>query len=113
MFSLRWNVQEFQVAHQLLNIQRDILDNLKLKEPIIVATGYDRPNLSFSVYQPKDRNQALSELLRDRYRQSGIIYCATRKNVEALCTQLDQDGFSATRYHAGLDGAPERKGPAG
>ena len=91
------------------NVRKDILDNLKLKEPIIVATGYDRPNLSFSVYQPKDRDQALSELLRDRYRQSGIIYCATRKNVEALCTQLDQDGFSATRYHAGLDAEERRK----
>ena len=50
----------------------------------------------------------LSELLRDRYRQSGIIYCATRKNVETVCTQLDGEGFSVTRYHAGLD-AEERR----
>ena len=91
------------------NVRKDILDNLKLKEPVIVTTGFDRPNLSFSVYQPKDRDQMLSELLRDRYRQSGIIYCATRKNVEAVCSQLDREGFSATRYHAGLDAEERRK----
>ena len=91
------------------NVRKDILDNLKLKEPVTITTGFDRPNLSFSVYQPKDRDETLSELLRDRYRQSGIIYCATRKNVEAVCLQLEQEGFSATRYHAGLDAEERRK----
>ena len=91
------------------NVRKDILENLKLKDPIIVTTGFDRPNLSFSVYQPKDRDEMLSELLRDRYRQSGIIYCATRKNVEAVCSQLEKEGFSATRYHAGLDAEERRK----
>ena len=89
------------------NVRKDILENLKLKDPTIITTGFDRPNLSFSVYQPKDRDKRLSELLRDRYRQSGIIYCATRKNVEAICTQLNGEGFSVTRYHAGLD--PEER----
>ncbi len=91
------------------NVRKDILENLKLKEPVIITTGFDRPNLSFSVYQPKDRDQMLSELLRDRYRQSGIIYCATRKNVEAVCSQLEREGFSATRYHAGLNAEERRK----
>ena len=89
------------------NVRKDILENLQLKEPLTVTTGFDRPNLSFSVYQPKDRDKTLSELLRDRYRQSGIIYCATRKNVEAVCAALDREGFSVTRYHAGL--APEER----
>lgn len=91
------------------NVRRDILENLKLKNPVIITTGFDRPNLSFSVYQPKDRDKTLSELLRDRYRQSGIIYCATRKNVEAVCSQLDGEGFSVTRYHAGLDAEERRR----
>ena len=89
-------------------VRKDILENLKLKTPVIVTTGFDRPNLSFSVYSPKDRDRALSDLLRDRYRQSGIIYCATRKNVEAVCSQLEREGFSVTRYHAGL-GPEERR----
>lgn len=91
------------------NVRKDILDNLQLKAPEIITTGFDRPNLSFSVYQPKDRDRALSELLRDRFRQSGIIYCATRKNVEAVCSQLEQEGFSVTQYHAGLDAEVRRK----
>ena len=91
------------------NVRKDILENLKLNDPAIITTGFDRPNLSFSVYQPKDRDKALSELLRDRYRQSGIIYCATRKNVEAVCAQLDAEGLSVTRYHAGLDTEERRQ----
>ena len=91
------------------NVRKDILDNLDLKDPVIITTGFDRPNLSFSVYQPGDRDQTLSELLRDRYRQSGIIYCATRKTVEAVCSQLERDGFPVTRYHAGLDAEERRK----
>ena len=90
-------------------VRKDILENLKLQTPVIVTTGFDRPNLSFSVYSPGDRDRALSELLRDRYRQSGIIYCATRKNVEAVCSQLDRAGFSVTRYHAGLEPEERRR----
>ena len=90
-------------------VRKDILENLKLKTPVIVTTGFDRPNLSFSVYCPKDRDKALSDLLRDRYRQSGIIYCATRKNVEAVHSKLDREGFSVTRYHAGLEPDERRR----
>ena len=91
------------------NVRKDILENLRLQTPVIVTTGFDRPNLSFSVYQPKDRDQALSGLLRDRFRQSGIIYCSTRKNVESVCAWLDREGFSVTRYHAGLDAEERRR----
>ncbi len=91
------------------NVRKDILENLRLQNPVNITTGFDRPNLSFSVYTPRDRDQTLSELLRDRYRQSGIIYCATRKNVEAVCARLEQEGFSVTRYHAGLDAEERRR----
>ena len=46
------------------NVREDILNNLKLQNPVVVTTGFDRPNLSFSVYQPKDRDRMLLELLR-------------------------------------------------
>ncbi len=91
------------------NVRKDILTNLRLKDPVIITTGFDRPNLSFSVYTPKDRDQALADLLRDRFRQSGIIYCSTRKNVEAVQARLEADGFSATMYHAGLDPETRRR----
>ena len=83
-------------------VRKDILDNLGLVQPVEVTTGFDRPNLSFSVYEPGDKDQTLLELVRDRYRQSGIVYCSTRKTVEAVCAMLQREGFPATRYHAGL-----------
>ena len=88
-------------------VRRDILENLQLRDPVCVSTGFDRPNLSFSVYQPENRDQALLGLLRDRFRQSGIVYCATRKAVESVCNLLISEGFPAVRYHAGLD--PEER----
>lgn len=84
-------------------VRKDILRSLSLQAPVCVTAGFDRPNLSFSVYTPQDRDQALLQLLRDRYRQSGIVYCATRKAVESVCAMLQEAGFSATRYHAGLE----------
>lgn len=88
-------------------VRKDILRYLELKEPITVTTGFDRPNLSFSVLEPKDKDQALLSLLLDRPGQSGIIYCSTRKNVEAVCDMLNAEGHAATRYHAGL--SPEER----
>jgi len=89
------------------HVREDIHRFLGLQSPVCVSTGFDRPNLSFSVYHPKDRDQTLQELLQDRYRQSGIVYCGTRKATETVCRMLNEAGFSATRYHAGLS-AEER-----
>ena len=86
-------------------VKQDILQFIRLQNPVCAATGFDRPNLSFSVYQPSDKDQQLLELLRDRFRQSGIVYCSTRKNVESICDFLRKKGFAATRYHAGLSPA--------
>ena len=84
-------------------VKEDIRRHLELRDPTCVTTGYDRPNLSFSVYEPKDRDETLLELVRDRYRQCGIIYCATRKAVESVTDMLNAAGLPVTRYHAGLD----------
>ena len=85
-------------------VYQDILQNLGLERPVEVKTGFDRPNLSFSVYNnPTDKDETLLGLVRDRFRQSGIVYCATRKTVESVCALLEEKGFPATRYHAGLE----------
>jgi len=91
------------------NVRKDILENLKLINPETAITGFDRPNLSFSVYSPDDRDETLIGLLRDRFHQSGIIYCSTRKNVEAICAMLEKEEFPATRYHAGLEPEERRR----
>lgn len=84
-------------------VSRDIVHLLELRDPIRVTTGFDRPNLSFTVLEPANTDRELTRILQKRTDQSGIIYCPTRKRVEEICEKLQHDGFSATRYHAKLD----------
>ena len=88
-------------------VREDIVRILQLQSPEVVVTGFDRPNLRFEVLRPKDKRAALLELLSARREKSGIIYCATRKSVETVCSMLRAEGFAATRYHAGLE--PEER----
>ena len=89
-------------------VREDIIRLLRLKRPALSFTGFDRPNLYFEVIQPESRYDALRMILRDKMGDSGIIYCATRKNVEEVCRKLQEDGFSAGRYHAGLSDEERR-----
>ena len=83
-------------------VRDDIIDLLMLENPVVTATGFDRPNLYFEVQSPKDKYAALLEYLEGHRQESGIVYCLTRKTVEEVCQRLIQDGFGVTRYHAGL-----------
>ena len=89
-------------------VREDIVTRLCLRDPVVLVTGFDRPNLYFEVRRPADRFAAVSELVRERWGKSGIIYCATRANVERICDQLRRSGVPATRYHAGLDEGERR-----
>ena len=86
-------------------VREDIERILELRDPVRVLTGFDRPNLSFSVIHPKDRDKELLRLLKTRRDKCGIVYCGTRKNVESVCDLLSENGYAATRYHAGLEEA--------
>ena len=86
-------------------VREDVERILKLREPVRVSTGFDRPNLYFEVLRPEKKEQALLRLLASKKKKSGIIYCATRKAVESVCETLREHGYAATRYHAGLDEA--------
>lgn len=90
-------------------VRDDVIDILELQNPTVITTGFDRSNLFFGVMTPKDRYGAIRNYLETHPRQSGIIYCLTRKNVEEVCQRLIKDGFSATRYHAGLSDEERRK----
>ncbi len=83
-------------------VREDIIRILGLRDPDIVTTGYDRPNLYLEVQTPKDKYAALKNCIDSHPGQCGIVYCLTRKLVEEVCQRLNQDGLSATRYHAGL-----------
>ena len=84
-------------------VQEDIKRILGLRNPVQTVTGFDRPNLCFTVLHPELKDRELKQLLGDRSGKSGIIYCATRKKVETVCQMLNELGYPATRYHAGLE----------
>ena len=84
-------------------VQQDIQRILKLQNPVRRVTGFDRPNLYFEVLHPESKDGELLRLLSARKRKCGIVYCATRKNVESVCDLLRDHGYKATRYHAGLE----------
>lgn len=91
------------------DVKEDIKKILRLENPFEITTGFDRPNLFFGVIKSSSKDEKLIELIRERGDRSGIVYCATRKNVESVCELLCDNGFSATRYHAGLDEYERRK----
>ena len=89
-------------------VREDIRNLLRLRNPYQCITGFDRPNLYFGVLRPKKKKDELLELLKEYQDKSGIIYCLSRKLVEDVCDLLRENGFPATRYHAGLE-AEERQ----
>lgn len=93
-------------------VKEDILAILKLQNPYVETSGFDRENLFFAVKKPENKYKELVAYLKekgyDSSDDSGIIYCLTKKNVEEVCFDLRKEGFSVTRYHAGLSNE-ERK----
>lgn len=83
-------------------VRRDIINMLGLREPQRVVTGFDRENLSFAVLRGESKRDFLLEYLAGRQEQAGIIYAATRKEVDSLYEFLCKQGYAAGKYHAGL-----------
>lgn len=96
-------------ATATVEVGEDIVRLLELQEPLRIVTGFDRPNLFFDVRRERDKLAWLKDYLDARQDRSGIVYCATRKTAEQVCDKLRSAGFSATRYHAGLDDAERRE----
>lgn len=83
-------------------VAEDIGKRLAIPQAGFINTGFARPNLSFQVVKGQDKDAYLLDYLKLNRDQSGIVYCATRKEVERLDTLLDRQGISVTKYHAGL-----------
>ena len=90
-------------------VRDDIRRLLQLERPAMVTTGFDRENLYFEVQEPRSKQTALLELVHSRPGKCGIVYCSTRRAVGDVCAFLQEEGISATRYHAGLDAEERRK----
>ena len=83
-------------------VKEDIIKLLELKKPKIFVTGFDRPNLAFSVLRGEDKDKFIVEYVQKHLKESGIIYAGTRKDVDAIRALLDFKGIKAGRYHAGM-----------
>ena|SRR5690554_1248082 len=83
-------------------VKADIINLLGLENPAVFITGFDRPNLSFSVVRGVNKRDYLAAYLGNNREEPGIIYAATRKEVDSLYEFCRQKGYAAGRYHAGL-----------
>jgi ATP-dependent DNA helicase RecQ len=83
-------------------VREDIISLLHLKNPKTFVTGFDRENLFFSVIKDENKKDFVEKYIRANKDKSGIIYAATRKEVDGLYEMLRKRGLSVGRYHAGL-----------
>ncbi len=83
--------------------RRDILSKLNLQDAKIFTTGFDRPNINYTI-EPRQnsKKQLLSFIKANHQGDSGIVYCLSRKAVEETVIWLKEEGFNAYPYHAGM-----------
>ncbi len=89
-------------------VRNDILNILNLHNPDIYITGFDRENLSINIVKSSSKNRYLLDYVENNKNESGIIYAATRKEVESIYEGLLKRNYSVSKYHAGLNNE-ERK----
>jgi ATP-dependent DNA helicase RecQ len=83
-------------------VRRDIATQLGLRNHVELVGSFDRPNLVYRVLARADLKRQLTEILARHPRQAGIVYCTSRKEVDALAAWLVESGVRARGYHAGM-----------
>ena len=83
-------------------VRRDIEHWLRLQNPYVRATGFDRPNLFYRICRVRDKGAALLAFLRKYRGQCGIIYCLTRRTTESVARELCRLGIPAACYHGAM-----------
>ncbi|MEJ8756732.1 DNA helicase RecQ [Pontibacter sp. H259] len=89
--------------------QKDIQEQLHLRDPQVFISSFDRPNINLMVKPGRDRFNKITEFLERHHGQPGIIYCLSRKGTEAIADKLKKNGFKATSYHAGMSSQQRAK----
>ena len=90
-------------------VENDIKKLLGLDKANVYVTGFDRPNLSFSVIRTPKRMDYVVHYVREHVNENGIIYCATRKDVDRVYENLTRAGIKAGHYHGGLNDEVRRE----
>jgi ATP-dependent DNA helicase RecQ len=83
-------------------VRRDIVDELGLRDPVVLVGSFDRPNLIYRVLRRGDLHRQLLQILSRHEDEAGIVYCSSRRDVDALAEWLRGEGRRAAPYHAGL-----------
>jgi ATP-dependent DNA helicase RecQ len=83
-------------------VRRDIASQLELRAPLELVGSFDRPNLIYRVLPRANLKRQLQDVLERRHGQAGIVYCSSRREVDALAAWLTEIGVRARPYHAGL-----------
>lgn len=83
-------------------VKDDIIKLLKLNNPFVLTTGFDRENLYFSVQSPSNKFEFTLDFLNKHKGQSGIIYCSTKKGVDGLFEKLSKENLAVSKYHGGM-----------
>ena len=83
-------------------VREDIVNHLKLREPACFVASFNRPNLTYRVLPKHKPYDQLLAFLREHPKNSGIVYCQSRKAAESVAANLTEDGIKARPYHAGL-----------
>ncbi|MEE9391207.1 MAG: ATP-dependent DNA helicase RecQ [Planctomycetota bacterium] len=95
------------------NVREDIARQLKLREPAVIVTGFDRPNLSFAVTKCRSNSERSAQLSRELKAAppngATIIYVGSRKNAESVSKDLNEQGMICGCYHAGLPTADRER----
>ena len=90
-------------------VKDDIINLLHLSSPFTLTTGFDRKNLSFSVEIPENKKDFIVDFLEKNSKDSGIIYCLTRKTVDNLYEGLVCLGYNVSKYHGGMSESARTK----
>ena len=90
-------------------VAHDIVDTLYLQDAKVFITGFDRENLFFSVIKDQNKMDFIKSYIENNKTDSGIIYAATRKEVESIFDMLHKSGYSVGKYHAGLSDEEREK----
>lgn len=83
-------------------VRKDVVNLLGLRNPYIYIGSFDRDNLSIIVHIEEDKLELVKDIIKDKENEAGIIYCATRKEVDGLYFYLKDLGYDVLKYHGGL-----------